>query len=75
MSAGAIILAFIIGGGTLVFVLRPLLQRDAGAYAVRRGTPRQAQALELLWGEKQRVLREIPISILIRSGQARRARL
>lgn len=59
MSAGAIILAFIIGGGTLVFVLRPLLQRDAGAYAVRRGTPRQAQALELLWSEKQRVLREI----------------
>lgn len=59
MSVSVIVLVLVIGGGTLLFVLRPLLQRDASAYAVRRGTPRQAQALELLWSEKQRVLREI----------------
>ncbi len=59
MSVSVIILVLIFGGGTLIFVLRPLLQRDTEAYAARRGTPRQAQSLELLWSEKQRVLREI----------------
>ena len=59
MSVSAVVLTVLFGGAVLVFVLRPLLQRGAGSYPGRRGTPRQTQALELLWSEKRRVLREI----------------
>lgn len=60
MSLSSILVALVVGGGTLVFVLGPLLQPDAkSARTIRRGTARQAQALEVLWSEKQRVLREI----------------
>ena len=60
MSITVIILALVIGGGTLVFVAGPLLATGAKSRsALRRGTARQAQALELLAGEKLRVLREI----------------
>lgn len=60
MSITVIILALVIGGGTLVFAAGPLLATGAKSRsALRRGTARQAQALELLAGEKLRVLREI----------------
>ena len=43
-----------------MFVAGPLLKAGAkDSRAIRRGTARQAQALELLWSEKLRVLREI----------------
>jgi len=60
MSTTLILLALLVGGGTLVFVAGPLLKAGAkDSPAIRRGTARQAQALELLWSEKLRVLREI----------------
>ncbi len=60
MSLSSILLAVVIGGGTLLFALGPLFQGNRkGSGPVRRGTARQSQALELLWSEKQRALREI----------------
>lgn len=61
MSATLVILAVVCGGALLVFVLRPLFRVEAESmsWAGRHGTPRQIQALELLWSEKLRILREI----------------
>lgn len=60
MSVSSILVALLVVGGTLIFVLGPLLQPDAKSNrTVRRGTARQAQALEVLSSEKHRVLREI----------------
>lgn len=62
MSFEATILAIILIGATGIFALSPFFARsadpDPSPYA-RRGTPRQRQALETLWAEKQRVLRSI----------------
>lgn len=60
MSVSSILVALLVVGGTLIFVLGPLLQPDTKSNrTVRRGTARQAQALEVLSSEKHRVLREI----------------
>ena len=65
LSTGISIFAIVLAGVMAVMVLRPLLagptdeEEDNGRGAATGGTVQQNRALEVLWNEKQRVLRAI----------------
>ena len=63
LSTGITIFAIVLGGAMAVAVLFPLLVRrseeDEKTGAATGGTTQQNRALEVLWNEKQRVLRAI----------------
>ncbi|HEX3052737.1 MAG TPA: hypothetical protein VHP83_18915 [Aggregatilineaceae bacterium] len=60
MTSESFFLAFLMLGALGLFVVFPLFEREPNAPRRRiRGTPRQKQALEILYAEKQRVLRSI----------------
>ncbi len=62
MSLEATIIAIVLAGTVVLFVLFPLVESrtepDTPPTA-RRGSARQRQALETLWAEKLRVMREV----------------
>jgi hypothetical protein len=65
LSTGISIFAIVLGGVMAVVVLRPLLagqpeeEEDDRRGTAPSGTSQQNRALEVLWNEKQRVLRAI----------------
>jgi hypothetical protein len=65
LSTGITIFAIVLGGVMAVVVLRPLLagqpeeEEDDRRGTAPGGTSQQNRALEVLWNEKQRVLRAI----------------
>jgi len=63
LSTGITIFAIVLGGAMAVAVLFPLLasrpEEDEKTSAATGGTTQQNRALEVLWNEKQRVLRAI----------------
>ncbi len=62
MSLEATIFGVVLVGVMLVFAVLPLLGGDSeppSRFTARGISPRQRQALETLWAEKQRVLRSI----------------
>jgi hypothetical protein len=65
LSTGISIFAIVLGGVMAVVVLRPLLAGQPEEEEIDRrgtasgGTSQQNRALEVLWNEKQRVLRAI----------------
>jgi hypothetical protein len=65
LSTGISIFAIVLGGVMAVVVLRPLLAVEPEDEEIDRrgtapgGTSQQNRALEVLWNEKQRVLRAI----------------
>jgi hypothetical protein len=65
LSTGISIFAIVLGGVMAVVVLRPLLagqpeeEEDDRRGTASGGTSQQNRALEVLWNEKQRVLRAI----------------
>jgi hypothetical protein len=65
LSTGITIFAIVLGGVMAVVVLRPLLAGQPEDEEIDRrgtnpgGTSQQNRALEVLWNEKQRVLRAI----------------
>jgi hypothetical protein len=65
LSTGITIFAIVLGGVMAVVVLRPLLAGQPEEEEIDRrgtasgGTSQQNRALEVLWNEKQRVLRAI----------------
>jgi hypothetical protein len=65
LSTGITIFAIVLGGVMVAGVLRPLLagqpedEQDDRRGTAPGGTSQQNRALEVLWGEKQRVLRAI----------------
>ena len=62
MSLEATIIAIVLTGSVVLFVLMPIFEsraEDDGVPAARRGTARQRQSLETLWAEKLRVMRQI----------------
>lgn len=62
MSLEATIIAIVLTGSVVLFVLMPIFENradDEDTPAARRGTARQRQSLETLWAEKLRVMRQI----------------
>jgi len=62
MSVASLIIAVVLVGTVVFAALLPMLEsRPAAPHKRRpgRGTPRQNQAIEILWDEKMRVLRAI----------------
>jgi hypothetical protein len=63
LSTGITIFAIVLGGAMAIAVLFPLLasrtEEDEKTGAATGGTTQQNRALEVLWNEKQRVLRAI----------------